>query len=185
MNNLYPVVRAMGYFERMKIMTVIYETNTGFTEKYAKAFAEKHGLECWNTYMAKIKVKRKSDVIYFGWVQAGQIQGFKKARKRYNILAVCPVGLTEPNDERKAKLIELNSISDMQVFPLRGGYDDDKMTGAAGLLISMIRTEFEDRTKKGEELKPAEKEMYEDLQNGADYFSEDNLAAVDEWFNAI
>ncbi len=164
-------------------MKVVYETNTGFTEKYAKLFAEHFGLECWNTYMAKIKVKKHEDVIYFGWVQAGVIQGYKKANKRYNIICVCPVGLTEPNAERRQKLIDMNKITCKAVFPLHGGYDGEKVIGLSKILIDMIADEFEKRTAAGDELSKSEAQMYADLKTGADYFSEDNLRAVYDWYN--
>ena len=76
-------------------MFVIYESNTGFTEKYARMFAEKAELECWSLYMARIKVPKHSDVIYFGNVENGEVAKLKKARKKYNIIAVCPVGISD------------------------------------------------------------------------------------------
>lgn len=80
-------------------MHIVYESSTGFTKRYAEMFAEKTGLECCSAQMAKFKAEKHEDIIFFGWVQQGEIQRLKKAEKKYNVLAVCPVGISEPSDK--------------------------------------------------------------------------------------
>ena len=161
-------------------MFVVYESNTGFTERYAKMFAEKANLECWSLYMARIKVPKHSDIIYFGNVESGEVAKLKKARKRYNILAVCPVGLSMGTDAVKEALREKNKLTENSpaMFYLQGGYDGEKNVGLGATFINLIVKDLESK----EELDAVEVQMLNDLKNGADYVKEENLAPLLRWY---
>jgi flavodoxin len=161
-------------------MKIVYESSTGFTEKYAKMFAEKTGLECWSMYMAKIKVQKDEDVVYFGWIQQGEISKYKKAAKKFNVLAVCPVGIAAPSERVTEKLKEKNKIGDLpKIFYLHGGYDPEKSVGLQGTLINMVVKDLE---SKESDLDSSQIQMMNDLKNGADYVDENNLTPLLEWF---
>ena len=163
---------------------IIYESDSGFTKRYAEMFAEKTGLECHSLYMARIKVKRKSDVIYFGRVMQDEVDGLKKARKKYNILAVCPVGLKMPTNTVKEAIAEKNDLTDNppKLFYLRGGFDPEKTLGLEKTLINLIIT---DLNGKGDDLDAVEAQYLSDLRNGADYVKEENLAELLSWYENI
>ena len=162
-------------------MYIIYQSDSGFTKQYAEMFAEKTGLECHSLYMARIKVKRNSDVIFFGRVMQGEIDGFKKAAKKYNVLAVCPVGLKMPTNFYKEELAEDNGITgnSPQLFYLRGGFDPEKTLGPEKTLINLVISDLENR---GEDVDAVEAQYLTDLKGGADYVNEENLAALLEWY---
>lgn len=161
-------------------MFVVYESNTGFSEQYAKMFAEKANLECWSLYMARIKVPKHSDIIYFGNVENGEVAKLKKARKKYNILAVCPVGLSMGTDAVKQTLREKNKLTDNSpaMFYLQGGYDPEKNIGLGATFINLVIKDLESK----EELDAVEAQMLSDLKNGADYVKEENLAPLLRWY---
>lgn len=163
-------------------MYIIYESDSGFTKRYAEMFAEKTGLECHSLYMARIKVKRESDVIYFGRVIQGEVDGLKKARKKYNVLAVCPVGLKMGTDAVKAEIAEQNKLEDTlpKLFYLRGGFDPAQNKGLEKALIELIVGDLENRA---EDLDAVEAQYLADLKNGADYVKEENLAALTDWYD--
>ncbi|MBR0415205.1 MAG: hypothetical protein IJI67_09055 [Clostridia bacterium] len=162
-------------------MYIIYESDSGFTKRYAEMFAEKTGLECHSLYMARIKVKRNSDVIFFGRVMQGEIDGFKKAAKKYNILAVCPVGLRMPTNAVKEEIIEKNGIGEPlpKLFYLRGGFDPEKNIGLEKTLINLIISDLENR---GEDIDAVDAQYLTDLKGGADYVDEENLGALLDWY---
>lgn len=161
-------------------MKVVYESSTGFTKRYAEAFAEKAGLECWSMYMAKIKVEKNEDIIYFGWVQQGEISKYKKAAKKYNILALCPVGISAQSGKVIDVLKDKNKLGDTpKIFYLRGGYDPKASVGLQGTLINMV---VKDMESKADELDSAQAQMLVDLKNGADYVDEAALQPLLEWY---
>ena len=160
-------------------MVIIYESDSGFTKLYAEMFARKAGLECHSMYMARIKVSRHSDVIYFGRVIQGEIENFKKAKKKYNVLAVCPVGLKMPSNALKQELAEKNQTGDIPLFYLRGGFDPKQNAGLEKTLINLIISDLE---SKGEDIDAIDAQYLNDLKNGADYVKEINLEALGTWY---
>ena len=68
---------------------IIYTTNTGSTEHYAKLLAQKTGLPVYSLAEAKKRVFAGAEVIYLGWIMAGSVKGYAEAAKRYQVRAVC------------------------------------------------------------------------------------------------
>ena len=73
---------------------IIYTTNTGSTEHYAKLLAQKTGLPVYSLAEAKKRVFAGAEAIYLGWIMAGGIKGYKDMVKKYNVRAVCAVGMS-------------------------------------------------------------------------------------------
>lgn len=61
---------------------IIYTTNTGSTEHYAKLLAQKTGLPAYSLAEAKKRVFAGAEVIYLGWIMAGSVKGYAEAAKR-------------------------------------------------------------------------------------------------------
>ena len=59
---------------------IIYTTNTGSTEHYAKLLAQKTGLPVYSLAEAKKRVFAGAEVIYLGWIMAGSVKGKATAR---------------------------------------------------------------------------------------------------------
>ena len=72
---------------------IIYTTNTGSTECYARLLTQKTGLPAYSLAEAKKRVFAGAEVIYLGWIMAGSVKGYAGAAKRYQIRAVCGVGI--------------------------------------------------------------------------------------------
>lgn len=69
---------------------IIYTTNTGSTECYARLLAQKTGLPVYSLAEAKKRVFAGAEVIYLGW---SSVKGYAEAAKRYQVRAVCGVGM--------------------------------------------------------------------------------------------
>lgn len=87
---------------------IIYTTNTCSTEYYAKLLPQKTGLPAYCLAEAKKEVFVGAEVIYLGWIMAGSIKGYANVAKRYQVRAVCGVGMgqtgTQTDSVRKIRL---------------------------------------------------------------------------------
>ena len=72
---------------------IIYTTNTGSTECYARLLTQKTGLPAYSLAEAKKRVFAGTEIIYLGWIMAGSVKGYAEAAKRYRVRAVCGVGM--------------------------------------------------------------------------------------------
>lgn len=164
----------------MKANAIVYTSNTGLTERYAHILAEKTGLAVYRIEEAKGKLAKGERVIYLGWLMAGMIVSYKKARKLYNIAAVCGVGLgdTGAQDENARKTNKIPS--DIPVFTLQGGMDHAKLTGVYRSMIDVLTKVMTKKKNKTED----EEKMTRLLISGGDFVSEENLGAVLSWWES-
>lgn len=109
---------------------IIYTTNTCSTEYYAKLLAQKTGLPAYCLAEAKKEVFVGAEVIYLGWIMAGSIKGYANVAKRYQVRAVCGVGMgqtgTQTDSVRKNSAIPAN----IPLFTLQGNFNVKKRTAS-------------------------------------------------------
>ena len=111
----------------MKINTIVYTSNTGYTAQYARMLGEKTGLPVWE--LASRQAPKGSDIIYLGWLMAGNIQGYKKAARDYRIRAVVVVGMSATGSQVDY-LRKTNAIpEEVPLYPVQGGFDLDRLHG--------------------------------------------------------
>ena len=72
---------------------IVYTTNAGSAERYARLLAERTGLPACSLTEAKKAVSAGAEVIYLGWIMAGSVKGYAEAAKRFRVRAVCGVGM--------------------------------------------------------------------------------------------
>lgn len=162
---------------------IIYTTNTGSTERYAKLLAQKTGLPAYSLAEAKKRVLAGAEVIYLGWIMAGSVKGYAEAAKRYRVCAVCGVGMgqtgTQADSVRKKSAVP----ADIPLFTLQGNFDVKKLHGIYRLMMEiMVKTvgkalaEKKDRT-------PEEDDMLDMMLHGGERVKEENLSAVLDWYS--
>ena len=142
---------------------IIYTTNTGSTEHYAKLLAQKTGLPVYSLAEAKKRVFAGAEVIYLGWIMAGSVKGYAEAAKRYRVRAVCGVGMgqtgTQTDSVRKKSAIS----ADIPLFTLQGNFDVKKLHGVYRLMMEiMVKTAGKGLAEK-EDRTPEEDDMLDDL----------------------
>lgn len=159
---------------------IVYTSNTGYTAQYARLLGEKTGLPVYTPEEAAKKLEPGTPILYMGWLKVSSVVGYKKAAKRYDIRAVCGVGLCTTGalleEVRKASAIPER----VPLFTLQGGLDVERLRGINKFMIRMLikmMTNKKDRTE-------GEEQMLALLLAGGNYVSEENLAAVLEWWNA-
>ena len=153
------------------IKAVVYESNTGFTKRYAELFAAKLELPCYTIKEAAKNTEKGAEIEFFGWIYANKIKCLKKACKRWNVVCAAGVGMNAPSRTYSDILTEANPSS-FPIFYLRGGMNANKLRGFGRLMIKMLTEELEKSNK------PEDAEIIKLLKTGGDYVSEENLAEL-------
>ncbi len=163
----------------MEYKAIVYSSNTGHTEQYARLLAEKTGLPCLPLKQARAELPAKTPVVYMGWLIAGFIKDYKKAKRRFDIHVVCAVGLGA-SGAQTAAVRKANKIPETsEVFTLQGGIAYSKLTG---LYKSMIDTLIKVLSKKKNPT-AEEQEMLVLLGKEDNYVSLEHLKPVIERFS--
>lgn len=167
------------------IQAIVYKTNTGYTEQYAKMLGEKTGLPVYALDEARAHLSDASEIIYMGWLMASKVAGYAAAAKRYQVTAVCGVGMgatgTQLPEIRKA----LGLSEAFPLFTLQGGFDMKKLHGIYRLMMAvMAKTAGKSLAAKADKT-PEESDMLDMLQNGGSRVREENLAEVLAWYQSL
>ena len=161
---------------------IIYTTNTGSAEQYAKMLAEQTGLSVFSMEEAKSEVEEGSEIIYLGWIMAAQVKGYKTAAKKYKIRAVCAVGMektgTRTEEIRKKTFVP----AEVPLFTLQGNFNVKKLHGfyrlMMNLMVKMITKKLGAKTDRTQR----ENEMLEIMLQGGENVRKENLAEVLDWY---
>ena len=162
---------------------IIYNTNTGSTERYAKLLAQKTGLPMYSLAEAKKRVFAGAEVIYLGWIMAGSVKGYAEAAKRYQVRAVCGVGMgqtgTQTDNTRKKSAIS----ADIPLFTLQGNFDVKKLHGIYRPMMEiMVKTAGKALAEKSDRT-TEEDDMLDMMLHGGKRVKAENLSAVLDWYN--
>lgn len=157
---------------------IIYTSNTGYTEKYAKMLAKKCNLPIYTLAEAEKSLPAGSDIIYMGWLMAGRINEYNKATKLFNIKAVCAVGLCDTgsliNETRKNNDIPESTV----LFTLQGGYAPEKLKGMYKFIMKIVTKVLIKKIDSLASPTEGDKAMKSTLQTGGSFVCEDNLRQI-------
>ena len=161
----------------MNATHIVYESNTGFTARYAAMLSQKLGIPAAPLAQALKSLPAGTPVIHMGWLMASSVAGYKKAAKRFAIAAVIGVGLGDTGAQDDAARKACKLPAEVPVFTVQGGMDLAKLRGPYKFAIKLLTKAMsakKDRT-------PGEDRMLELLIKGGDYVSEKELSAVLAW----
>ena len=166
----------------MRPNAIVYTSNTGYTRQYAVLLGDKTGLPVYSLEEAAQTLAAGNSVVYLGWLMAGKVQGYAKAAKRYRVEAVCGVGMgatgSQLEDVRKT-----NALSDaLPVFTLQGGFDITRLRGIYRLMMTVMSKTVGKTLAEKQDRTADEDAMLDLLVHGGSCVSEENLAAVMEWY---
>lgn len=156
------------------IKAVVYESHTGFTERYAKRLAGILELPAYAVKEAEKKLTLQSEIVFLGWICAGKIMGYEQAARAYRIQAVCAVGIMFSENGTSQKLADGNRITRCPVFCLPGGYRHDQL----GVVYRMMA-----KVMAGAMMNKADKTEHDEfvlrvMKEGADFVNEEYLDSV-------
>ena len=161
---------------------IIYTTNTGSAEQYAKMLAEQTGLSVFSMEEAKSKVEEGSEIIYLGWIMAAQVKGYKTAAKKYKIRAVCAVGM-EKTGTRTEQIRKKTFVpAEVPLFTLQGNFNVKKLHGFYRLMMSMMVKMVTKQLVAKTDRTQRENEMLEIMLQGGENVRKENLAEVLDWY---
>ena len=160
---------------------IVYTSNTGYTEKYAKLLGEQLGLPAFSAEQAD-SLPEGTEILYLGWLMAGVVKGYKKAAQRFSVAAVCGVGMgpagSQDSDVRKNNAIP----QEVPVFTLQGGFDRTKLHGIYRFMMGVMIKVMGSSLRKKENRTPEEDAMLEMVTNGGNFVDVRQLDGVIAWY---
>lgn len=110
-------------------MVVVYKSNSGYSKAYAELLADALDLNVYSIDELP-DVHKGNNAIFFGWLFAGTVVGYKKAAKNLNLIAAVGVGMSPDTPEIVSEITDKCKIpASTKVFYLQGGFDINKLKG--------------------------------------------------------
>ena len=157
---------------------IVYTSNTGFTAQYAHMLGKKTGLPVCPLADALETLEKGTEVIYMGWLMAGSVRDYGKAKRHFRIAAVCGVGLCDTGCLLKEVRRAISLPENIPLFTLQGGMDHNKLTGIYKKMIDTLIKVLSLRKKRT----PDDERMLQLLTQNGCYVREENLSAVLKWY---
>lgn len=140
---------------------VIYHSQTGFTERYAKWIAEAAGADCFALAEAKKKNLSEYDTIVFGsWAFAGGISKLKWFKGNMDkwagkrLIALC-TGASPMESPDIGPFLQKNfddaQREKVKVFYCPGGLNYEKMPAVSRLMMKMMLSSLKSKKDKSAE----------------------------------
>lgn len=159
------------------IAAIVYTSNTGFTMRYAQLLSHAAAIPAYDLEDGQCAPPAGSCVIYLGWLSAGRIKGLSKADRKWDIQAVCAVGMAPDNN--LSSVAAANRVH-CPLFYAQGGYAPEKLQGMNKLIMAMV-TRMIAFAQKKEVRTPEDAERLRQFRTGCDFVDEKNLAPVLAW----
>ena len=162
---------------------IIYTTNTGSTEQYAKLLAQKTGLPAYSFAEAKKQILAGAEVVYLGWIMAGSVKGYAAAAKHYRVCAVCGIGMgqtgLQTDSVRKKSVIPSN----IPLFTMQGNFNVKKLHGIYRFMMEIMVKTAGKRLAAKKDRTPEENDMLDMMLHGGERVKAENLSAVLDWYS--
>jgi len=163
-------------------MTIVYQSNTGFTEEYAKMLAKAEKMKCFELQQAQEQLTKETEIIYMGPLMAGRIEGLDKAQKKFTLKAACGVGMSPHNAQTLATLSKANYVVNAPIFYLQGGWAPKKVSWFKRRGVNMVtKSTREQLVKKGSRRTEEEEAYLKMLLEGGSFVAYQNLDTIRKW----
>ena len=164
---------------------IVYTSNAGHTREYAQLLGERTGLPVFEKKQQGRDVPADAEVIFMGWLMAGQVMGYKEAAKQWKICAVCGVGMARPGLQ-VADIQKVNKVpEETKIFSLQGGFEMEKLHGIYKMMMrTMSNTVGKKLTAKPDRTEE-EEEILRLMRDGGNMVCLEGLEPVLEWLGNI
>ena len=166
----------------MKPSAIVYTSNTGFTAQYASLLGGETGLPVYSLEDAAKSLPRSSPIIYLGWLTAGKVQGYDKAVTKFNLQALCAVGMAKCGSQMEDVRKSNNLPQGLPLFTLQGGFDLKKLRGVYKLMMLVMSKTVAKKIAAKPDRTPDEEDMLDLFQNGGNRVRLENLGPVLAWY---
>ena len=162
---------------------IVYTTNTGSAGCYAKLLAQETGLPAYSLAEAKKKIHSGAEVIYLGWIMASSVKGYADAARRYQVRAVCAVGMGQTGTQTDVVRKKNHIPTNIPLFTLQGNFDVKKLHGIYRPMMElMVKTAGKELLEKKDRT-PEEDDMLDMMLHGGEQVKAENLSAVLNWYH--
>lgn len=163
---------------------IVYTSNTGSAERYAKLLARETALPAYSLAEAKSAVAAGTEIVYLGWVMASSVKGYAAAAKRYRVRAVCGVGMWQTGTQQDAVRKKTGVPANIPVFTLQGNFDVKKLRGIYRPMMEiMAKTVGKGLASKADRT-PDEDDILDLMLRGGERVKPEHLHAMLDWYNA-
>ena len=166
----------------MKPSAIVYTSNTGFTAQYASLLGGETGLPVYSLEDASKSLPQSSPIVYLGWLTAGKVQGYDKAVTKFNLQALCAVGMAKCGSQMEDVRKSNNLPEGLPLFTLQGGFDLKKLRGIYRLMMLFMSKTVVKKLAAKPDRTPDEEDMLDLFQNGGNRVSLENLRPVLAWY---
>lgn len=166
----------------MKPSAIVYTSNTGFTAQYASLLGGETGLPVYSLEDASKSLPQSSPIVYLGWLTAGKVQGYDKAVTKFNLQALCAVGMAKCGSQMEDVRKSNNLPQGLPLFTLQGGFDLKKLRGIYRLMMLVMSKTVVKKLAAKPDRTPDEEDMLDLFQNGGNRVSLENLRPVLAWY---
>ena len=169
----------------MKPSAIVYTSNTGFTAQYASLLGGETGLPVYSLEEAVKSLTQNSPILYLGWLAAGKVQGYDKAVTKFNLQALCAVGMAKSGSQMEDVTKSNNLPQGLPLFTLQGGFDLKKLRGIYKFMMLVMSKTVAKKLAAKPDRTPAEDDMLDLFQTGGNRVSLENLRPVLEWYQEV
>ena len=166
----------------MKPSAIVYTSNTGYTAQYASLLGGETGLPVYSLEDALKSLPQNSPIVYLGWLTAGKVQGYDKAVTKFNLQALCAVGMAKSGSQMEDVRKSNNLPQGLPLFTLQGGFDLKKLRGVYKLMMLVMSKTVAKKLAAKPDRTPDEEDMLDLFQNGGNRVSLENLRPVLAWY---
>lgn len=162
---------------------IVYESKAGHTKKYAEILGKKISLPVYSLKESLTSLSSGDEIIFMGWLMAGNVNGYDKASKQFKICALCPVGMAgkDSSDKTTKDISEKYNYDCDKIFYLEGGFDINKLSGIYKFMMKAMIKMLEKKSDKTAE----EAEMTDKMKNNQDCVNEDNIIKIIDWYKKL
>ena len=166
-------------------MDVVYCSHTGYTREYAQLLGRAERLRVYSLEEARNQLEPGGQVFFFGPLMAGTVTGLKEARRRFDVLGVCGVGMSPPSPQVLETLARRNETGELPLFYLQGGWAPDRVGWLKRHMVQMVtRSIRRQLEEKGEGRTPEEQVQLEFLIRGGSFVRPEKLQPIRDWLAA-
>lgn len=162
------------------IKAIVYTSNSGSTQKYARILGEELGLPVYSYKEARMIFTKEDEIIYMGWIMCGRISKYYRAVDRFNIKAVCAVGINKNTSIEIEKIKTINFI-DSKFFYLRGAYNKENQHGIIKYIMKIATPIIKIDIKSNLQSTLNDLENLDMLCNGRDYVNKEQISEIIKW----
>ena len=157
------------------IIAIVYNSETGYTKKYAEMLSESINLPMFNIEDAKKLLKKGSEIIFMSWVKNAKLQNYNQVARYFVPKMVAVVGLDNLNQNQQLFFKGQNNIECNKLYFLKGGIDLEKLNYINRQKVETYTKKLKDKYLKTGDVSTEDYEFVEMLEKGGSYLDKKYL----------